>query len=76
MKTIAAKVLQRLAETDSASNTQSASMNRAIELSDRFEKVTPQEYILPLNLFCHVPSRVSNPIGNKEEGVARIRRLF
>jgi hypothetical protein len=57
MESITAKVQTRLTETDRSTGAQSASINRAIELSDRFVKVTPQEYVLPLNLFCQLPDR-------------------
>jgi len=60
METTAAKVLNRLAETDKSSSAQSASINRAIALSDRFVKVTPQEYVLPLNLFSMLPDRAAH----------------
>jgi hypothetical protein len=59
MESVATKIENRLIETERNTGTQSASINRALELSDRFVKVTPQEYILPLNLFCQMPGRTA-----------------
>jgi hypothetical protein len=56
MESLTEKVTNRIAEADRSATGQSASINRAIALSDRFIKVTPQEYILPLNLFSQVPN--------------------
>jgi hypothetical protein len=55
MDSLVDKVATRLSEMDNTPKLSSTSINRAIELSDFFVKVTPQEYILPLNLFSEAP---------------------
>lgn len=55
MATIASKVKDRLSSEKSNEQLDKASIVRAVELSDRFSSVTPQEYILPLTLLSGGP---------------------
>jgi hypothetical protein len=55
MAKLVEQVTDRLAEIENGPNRKAASMERAIELADRYASVKPQEYILPLNAmagFC------------------------